>query len=114
MLGMWIIAYKFWTISHLFCFVDSTDYIAGSSQGSRSVQVLLAHLTCLGIPLGLWLTFWYKWQLAGLWTGLAASTAYSFLVAVVLLIRSDWSLSLLHDQHASAANEANTLSEDEE
>lgn len=62
-----------------------------------------------GIPLGLWLAFWCKWQLSGLWTGLAASTAYSTVVAAILLVRSNWAVDIAHlDENASTdlANES--------
>lgn len=57
---------------------------------------LLTYIDLTGIPLGLWLAFWCKWQLAGLWTGLAASTAYSTMIGAILLVRSNWAVDVAH------------------
>lgn len=44
----------------------------------------------------MWLAFWSNWQLAGLWTGLAASTAYSTVIGAILLVRSNWVVDVAH------------------
>lgn len=43
-----------------------------------------------GIPLGVYLALPRKWGLAGLWTGLTVSLAYSCLVAAIVLVRIKW------------------------
>ncbi|KAH8099710.1 hypothetical protein BXZ70DRAFT_1008689 [Cristinia sonorae] len=43
-----------------------------------------------GMPLGLWLAFNEGWGLYGLWVGLTASLVWSFVVALIVLVRCDW------------------------
>ncbi|KAH7886242.1 hypothetical protein F5I97DRAFT_1878769 [Phlebopus sp. FC_14] len=44
----------------------------------------------VGIPLGLYLAFPRHWGLAGLWAGLIVSLTYSCVVAVTVLVSTDW------------------------
>ncbi|KAH9924207.1 MATE efflux family protein [Fomitopsis serialis] len=44
----------------------------------------------IGIPFGLWLTFWQDMHLYGLWIGLTVSLFYCGIVGVWLCMRTDW------------------------
>ncbi|KZT68931.1 MATE efflux family protein [Daedalea quercina L-15889] len=44
----------------------------------------------IGIPFGLWLTFWRDMHLHGLWVGLTVSLFYCGTVGVWICVRTDW------------------------
>ncbi|PCH45028.1 MATE efflux protein [Wolfiporia cocos MD-104 SS10] len=44
----------------------------------------------IGIPFGIWLTFWRHLQLAGLWIGLTVSLVYCAAIGVWICVRTDW------------------------
>lgn len=44
----------------------------------------------IGIPFGLWLTFWRDMQLQGLWIGLTISLFYAGTAGAWICVRTDW------------------------
>jgi len=44
----------------------------------------------IGIPFGIWLTFWRGMQLHGLWIGLTVSLVYCATIGVWICVRTDW------------------------
>ncbi|KAH7905743.1 hypothetical protein BJ138DRAFT_727480 [Hygrophoropsis aurantiaca] len=59
----------------------------------------------IGIPLGLYLAFFRHWGLSGLWTGLIVSLLYSWVVAGVALLTSDWSAAASTTEDSAAPAE---------
>lgn len=75
----------------LFCILLTLFlYVAQTVQSVRvgaSTSFTFSRLF-IGIPLGIYLAFVLKWNLAGLWGGLVASSVYSFLIGLAMLARA--------------------------
>jgi MATE family multidrug resistance protein len=48
-----------------------------------------------GIPLGIYLAFWWDMNLKGLWIGLSTALLYSAVVSAYVVLRTDWSKEVL-------------------
>ncbi|KAF8433495.1 hypothetical protein L210DRAFT_83388 [Boletus edulis BED1] len=65
----------------------------------------------LGIPLGVHLALQRQWGLAGLWIGLTISLAYSCLVAMIVLVRTNWKNAKKENTPRRADEEAQPANE---
>lgn len=48
-----------------------------------------------GIPLGVYLAFWWNLHLYGIWIGLACALCYSALVSSYVVLRTNWGKEVL-------------------
>lgn len=84
----------------LFQIVDGMSAVTGGALRARGKQSLgaLVNVTAyyvIGIPLGVYLAFWWNLHLYGLWIGLASALCYSALVSAYVVLRTDWAKEVL-------------------
>lgn len=79
----------------LFQIVDGLSAVTAGALRARGKQSLgaLVNVTAyyvIGIPLGIYLAFWWNMDLQGLWIGLATALLYSAVVSANVVLRTDW------------------------
>ncbi|CAE6467908.1 unnamed protein product [Rhizoctonia solani] len=84
----------------LFQIVDGMSAVTGGALRARGKQSLgaLVNVTAyyvIGIPLGIYLAFWWNLDLRGLWIGLSSALCYSAVVSAYVILRTDWSKEVL-------------------
>ncbi|CAE6458103.1 unnamed protein product [Rhizoctonia solani] len=84
----------------LFQIVDGLSAVTGGALRARGKQTLgaLVNVTAyyvIGIPLGIYLTFWWNMELQGLWIGLSTALCYSAVVSAYVVLRTDWAKEVL-------------------
>ncbi|ELU44319.1 multidrug/Oligosaccharidyl-lipid/Polysaccharide flippase [Rhizoctonia solani AG-1 IA] len=84
----------------LFQIVDGMNAVTGGALRARGKQSLgaLVNVTAyyvVGIPLGIYLAFWWNMELRGLWIGLATALFYSAVVSAYVILRTNWSKEVL-------------------
>jgi len=84
----------------LFQIVDGMSAVTGGALRARGKQALgaLVNVTAyyvIGIPLGVYLAFWWNLHLYGLWIGLACALCYSALISAYVVLRTNWSKEVL-------------------
>lgn len=87
----------------LFQIVDGVNAVTGGALRARGKQSLgaLVNVTAyyvIGIPLGIYLAFWWDMHLKGLWVGLSVALFYSAVVSVWVILRTDWAKEVLRVQ----------------
>ncbi|KAG8733192.1 hypothetical protein FRC11_008051 [Ceratobasidium sp. 423] len=84
----------------LFQIVDGMNAVTAGALRARGKQSLgaLVNVTAyyvIGIPLGVYLAFWWNMDLQGLWIGLATALLYSAVVSVYVILRTNWNKEVL-------------------
>jgi len=84
----------------LFQLVDGMSAVTGGALRARGKQSLgaLVNVTAyyvIGIPLGIYLAFWWNMNLKGLWIGLSTALLYSAVVSAYVVLRTDWAKEVL-------------------
>ncbi|KAG8746275.1 hypothetical protein FRC10_005524 [Ceratobasidium sp. 414] len=84
----------------LFQIVDGVNAVTGGALRARGKQSLgaLVNVTAyyvIGIPLGIYLAFWWDMRLKGLWIGLSVALFYSAVVSVWVVVRTNWAKEVL-------------------
>ncbi|KAB5592883.1 MATE efflux family protein [Ceratobasidium theobromae] len=84
----------------VFQVVDGMSAVTGGALRARGKQSLgaLVNVTAyyvIGIPLGVYLAFWWDMKLQGLWIGLASALFYSAVVSAYVVLRTDWAKEVL-------------------
>ncbi|KAG8752519.1 hypothetical protein FRC12_011911 [Ceratobasidium sp. 428] len=84
----------------MFQIVDGINAVTGGALRARGKQSLgaLVNVTAyyvIGIPLGIYLAFWWDMHLKGLWIGLSVALFYSAVVSVWVVLRTDWAKEVL-------------------
>ncbi|CCO31060.1 putative transporter C11D3,06 [Rhizoctonia solani AG-1 IB] len=84
----------------LFQIVDGVSAVTGGALRARGKQSLgaLVNVTAyyvIGIPLGIYLAFWWNLDLRGLWIGLATALCYSAVISAYVILRTNWSKEVL-------------------
>lgn len=77
--------------------------LRGTGLATLGAQINLVAYWVIGIPLGLFLTFYPKtqWQLYGLWTGLTVALTFTAISAVIVIYRINWS-KMIKEVHTKA------------
>lgn len=84
----------------LFQIVDGMSAVTAGALRARGKQSLgaLVNVTAyyvIGIPLGVYLAFWWNLHLYGLWIGLSVALCYSGVVSAYVVLRTDWAKEVL-------------------
>ncbi|KAG9077507.1 hypothetical protein FRC06_008875, partial [Ceratobasidium sp. 370] len=84
----------------LFQIVDGVNAVTAGVLRARGKQSLgaLVNITAyyvIGIPLGIYLAFWWDMHLKGLWVGLSVALFYSAFVSVWVVLRTNWAKEVL-------------------